>query len=93
MTDVIIGVDPHKLSATIEVVDDQERLLGSGRFSTDKAGYGAMRTYVKTWPRRVWAIEGANGAARMLRCCCSRSQAAAHARDRRSGTPPHLVSG
>jgi hypothetical protein len=44
MTDVIIGVDPHKLSATIEVVDDQERLLGSGRFSTDKAGYGAMRT-------------------------------------------------
>jgi transposase len=66
MTDVIIGVDPHKLSATIEVVDDQERLLGSGRFSTDKAGYGAMRTYVKTWPRRVWAIEGANGAGRPL---------------------------
>jgi hypothetical protein len=44
MERVIIGVDPHKLSATIEVVDDQERLLGSGRFSTDKAGYGAMRT-------------------------------------------------
>ena len=44
MTDVIIGVDPHKLSATIEVVEDQERLLGSGRFSIDKAGYGAMRT-------------------------------------------------
>jgi transposase len=66
MTDVIIGVDPHKLSATIEVVDDRERLLGSGRFSTDKAGYGAMRTYVRTWPRRVWAIEGANGAGRPL---------------------------
>jgi len=66
MTDVIIGVDPHKLSATIEVVDHQERLLGSGRFSTDKAGYRAMRTYVKTWPRRVWAIEGANGAGRPL---------------------------
>ena len=26
---VIIGVDPHKLSATIEVVDDREHLLGS----------------------------------------------------------------
>jgi hypothetical protein len=26
---VIIGVDPHKLSATIEVVDEYERLLGS----------------------------------------------------------------
>ena len=30
MSRVIIGVDPHKLSATIEVLDDQERVLGSG---------------------------------------------------------------
>jgi hypothetical protein len=35
MEKVIIGVDPHKLSATIEVVDDRERMLGSGRFSTE----------------------------------------------------------
>ena len=40
---VIIGVDPHKLSATIEVVDQHEQLLGSGRFTTDRAGYAAMR--------------------------------------------------
>lgn len=66
MDEVIIGVDPHKLSATIEVVDDQERLLGSGRFSTDRAGYAAMRSYVKAWPGRVWAVEGANGAGRPL---------------------------
>ena len=66
MDEVIIGVDPHKLSATIEVVDEQERLLGSGRFTTDKAGYSAMRSYVKAWPGRVWAIEGANGAGRPL---------------------------
>ena len=39
MQPVIIGVDPHKLSATIEVVDAQERMLGSGRFTTDQAGY------------------------------------------------------
>ena len=38
MEQVIIGVDPHKLSATIEVVDKQEHLPGSGRFTTDKAG-------------------------------------------------------
>ena len=31
MEHVIIGVDPHKLSATIEVVDQRENLLGSGR--------------------------------------------------------------
>ena len=48
---VIIGVDPHKLSATIEVVDHREKLLGSGRFTTDRAGYAAMRKYVDAWPR------------------------------------------
>jgi len=63
---VIIGVDPHKLSATIEVVDAQEQLLGSGRFTTDRAGYTAMRTYVTKWPQRRWAVEGANGAGRPL---------------------------
>ena len=63
---VIIGVDPHKLSATIEVVDHQEKLLGAGRFTTDKAGYAAMRTYAKAWPDRVWAVEGANGVGRPL---------------------------
>ena len=66
MTKVIIGVDPHKLSATIEVVDGRERLLGSCRFSTDQAGYTAMRTYAKTWRERVWAIEGSNGTGRPL---------------------------
>ena len=66
MTKVIIGVDPHKLSATIEVVDEREKLLGSGRFTTDQAGYGAMRTYVKAWPDWVWAVEGSNGAGRPL---------------------------
>jgi transposase len=66
MEQVIIGVDPHKLSATIEVVDAHERLLGSGRFATDRAGYAAMRKYAKAWPERVWAVEGANGAGRPL---------------------------
>ena len=66
MEHVVIGVDPHKLSATIEVVDDQEQMLGSGRFTTDQAGYKAMRAYAKTWPDRVWAVEGANGVGRPL---------------------------
>jgi transposase len=61
MEHVIIGVDPHKLSATVEVVDQREILLGSGRFTTDRVGYSAMRTYAKAWPDRVWAVEGANG--------------------------------
>ena len=66
MEQIIIGVDPHELSATIEVVDQQEQLLGSGRFTTDRASYKAMRTYAKSWPSRVWAVEGANGVGRPL---------------------------
>jgi len=66
MEQVVIGVDPHKLSATIEVVDQQEHLVGSGRFTTDQAGYASMRAYAKAWPDRIWAVEGANGAGRPL---------------------------
>ena len=66
MAKVFIGVDPHKLSATIEVVDEHERVLATGRFGTDKAGYAAMRRHVAAWPERVWAVEGSNGAGRPL---------------------------
>ena len=66
MTNVFIGVDPHKLSVTIEVVDDHETVLTTGRFGTDKAGYAAMRKTVSGWPERVWAVEGSNGAGRPL---------------------------
>jgi transposase len=63
---VIIGVDPHKLSATIEVIDAHERLLGSGRFTTDKEGFAAMRRQVEQWPDRTWAVEGSLGVGRPL---------------------------
>jgi transposase len=67
---VIIGVDPHKLSVTIEVVDPVGVKLGEGRFATDKAGFAAMSDYVnRIQPdreHRLWAVEGANGAGRSL---------------------------
>ena len=66
MARVFIGVDPHKLSSTIEVVDDKERVLATGRFSTDKIGYAAMRNQVRSYPDRTWAVEGSNGAGRPL---------------------------
>ena len=62
MTKVCIGVDPRKLSTTIEVVDDCESVLTKGRFARDKVGYSAMRKTVSGWPERVWAVEGSNGA-------------------------------
>ena len=63
---VFIGVDPHKLSVTIEVVDDHETVLATGRFSTDQAGYVAMLKHVAAWAERTWAVEGSNGAGRPL---------------------------
>jgi hypothetical protein len=39
---VIIGMDPHKRSATIEVVDERGRGLATGRYGTDKVGYAGM---------------------------------------------------
>lgn len=66
MERVVIGVDPHKLSVTIEVVDGREKVLGSGRFTTDKAGFSAMRKYVQQWSDREWAVEGSLGVGRPL---------------------------
>ena len=40
---VVVAMDPHKRSATIEVLDADEAVLGSGRFGTDAAGYAAMK--------------------------------------------------
>jgi transposase len=66
MSGVMIGVDPHKASATIEVRDEREVLLATGRFGADTGGYRAMLRYCRQWPRRTWAVEGANGTGRPL---------------------------
>jgi len=63
---VIIGMDPHKRSATIEVLDQRERLLGVGRFSTDTAGYRQMLGAGREFKARTWAVEGANGIGKHL---------------------------
>ena len=42
MAELIIGVDPHKRSTTIEVIDAGEKVLARARFGTDSDGYKAM---------------------------------------------------
>ena len=42
MSLVVIGMDAHKRSATIEVMAGDEAVLGGGRYGTDAAGYAAM---------------------------------------------------
>lgn len=61
---VVIGMDPHKRSVTIEVMTADETVVGGGRFGTDIAGYRSMLGVVRRWPDRVWAIEGCSGIGR-----------------------------
>jgi transposase len=63
---VVIGMDPHKRSATVEVMSANETILGGCRFGTDRDGYAALLRYGKQWPDRVWAIEGCAGIGKHL---------------------------
>ena len=63
---VVIGMDPHKRSVTIEVMTGYESVVGGGRFSTTAVGYRTMFQDVRAWPNRVWAIEGCNGIGRHI---------------------------
>jgi len=63
---VIIGMDPHKRSATIEVIDEGATVLAAGSYATDAAGYGQMLAAGRKFTGRVWAVEGCNGIGRHL---------------------------
>ena len=64
MTRMVIGMDPHKRSVTIEVMAPDESVLGGGRDATDQTGFTAMLHDVQRWPEWVWAVEGCNGIGR-----------------------------
>ncbi|MCM6778416.1 IS110 family transposase [Nocardia sp. CDC141] len=59
-------MDPHKRSATIEAIDQTGRVLATGRYGTDRAGYAEMLAAAGQFPDRVWAVEGCNGIGRHL---------------------------
>ncbi|OLT20907.1 IS110 family transposase [Ornithinimicrobium sp. CNJ-824] len=58
---VVIGMDPHKRSVTIEVMTADESVVGGGRFGTDAEGYTRLLAYARQWPERGWAVEGCAG--------------------------------
>ncbi|MCE0486544.1 IS110 family RNA-guided transposase [Ornithinimicrobium sediminis] len=58
---VVIGMDPHKRTVTIEVMTSHEQVAGGGRFTTDAEGYAQMLAYARLWPQRLWAVEGCAG--------------------------------
>lgn len=63
---VIIGMDRHKRSATIEVIDERAAVLAGGKYGTDTAGYAAMLAAGRKFADRIWAVEGCNGTGRHL---------------------------
>ena len=63
---VVIGMDPHKRSATIEVLDEAEQPLMAGRFGTDSEGYRLLLAAGRQFPQRLWAVEGCQGVGRHL---------------------------
>ncbi len=61
MSKVVIGVDPHKASNTLVVIEGRERILAHRRFTNDRAGYREMKVFARTHRDRIWAVEGARG--------------------------------
>jgi transposase len=59
-------MDPHKRSATIEIIDERGKALCQGRFGTDRDGYKAMLAAGRKFRDRSRAVEGCNGIGRHI---------------------------
>jgi len=55
---VIIGMDPHKASNTIAVLDSTENLLTRRRFENSDDGFVEMLAAAGEYRNRVWAVSG-----------------------------------
>ena len=66
---VIIGMDPHKRSATIEVIDQSGRDTRGGPVRRQRGRHAAMLAAGRghgVIGERVWAVEGCNGIGRHI---------------------------
>jgi transposase len=64
---VLIGVDPHKASLAVAVVDEVgSELLQRASFPQNRAGLRALQRWAKQFPERRWAMENAGGLGRHL---------------------------
>ncbi len=61
---VVIGLDPHKASNTIAVLEPDETIVSQRRFVNSVEGFDEMMGSVAGYTDRVWAVEGANGMGR-----------------------------
>jgi transposase len=64
---VLIGVDPHKTSLAVAVVDEATvELVERASFPQDRTGLRALERWAKRFPQRRWAVENAGGLGRHL---------------------------
>jgi transposase len=64
---MLIGVDPHKSTATATVVEPEtNREVASIRIEATLKEYRRLLTWAHRWPDRRWAIENAEGLGRHL---------------------------
>jgi transposase len=64
---VLIGVDPHKASVAVAVVDEAAgELLERTSFPQNRAGLRSLERWAKRFPERRWAVENAGGLGRHL---------------------------
>jgi transposase len=64
---VLIGVDPHKASVAIAVVDEASgKLVERAGFPQNRAGLRSLKRWAKRFPERRWAVENTGGLGRYL---------------------------
>jgi transposase len=64
---VLIGVDPHKASIVLAVVDGVVgELVECASFPHNRGGLRALERWAKRFPERRWAVENAGGLGRHL---------------------------
>jgi transposase len=66
MTEVMIGIDPHKSSHTAVAIGAGEEPLGELRVDACPSQAEQLRAWAAAWPERAWAVEGAAGLGHLL---------------------------
>jgi transposase len=66
MSEVMIGIDPHKGSHTAVAIGAGEEPLGELRVVACPSQAEQLLAWAQGWPRRAWAVEGAAGLGHLL---------------------------
>src|SRR5215211_4732177 len=53
---VLIGVDPHKASVAVAVVDEVGGFVERATFPQNRAGLRSLERWAKRYPERRWAV-------------------------------------